>query len=103
MRDSPSLKIVDILLKRGATVKAFDPIAMAPEQAGLSMVSSALEATVGADVLAILTEWPEFSEIAPELVAAGMKVSVVYDARRVLPESWRAHFSVFKVLGEASK
>jgi UDPglucose 6-dehydrogenase len=103
VRDSPSLKIVDILLKRGATIKAFDPIAMAPEQAGLSMVSSALEATVGSDVLAILTEWPEFSEISPELVAAGMKEPVVYDARRILPESWRPHFSTFKVLGEAAK
>jgi UDPglucose 6-dehydrogenase len=103
VRDSPALKIIDILLKRGATVKAFDPIAIAPEQAGLSMASSALEATVGADVLAILTEWPEFSEISPELVAAGMKAPVVYDARRILPESWRSHFSVFKVLGEASK
>jgi UDPglucose 6-dehydrogenase len=103
VRDSPSLKIIDILLKRGAAVKAFDPIAIAPEQAGLSMESSALEATVGADVLAILTEWPEFSEISPELVAAGMKASVVYDARRIIPESWRSHFSVFKVLGEASR
>jgi UDPglucose 6-dehydrogenase len=90
-------------LKRGATIKAFDPIAMAPEQAGLSMVSSALEATVGSDVLAILTDWPEFSEISPELVAAGMKEPVVYDARRILPESWRPHFSTFKVLGEAAK
>jgi UDPglucose 6-dehydrogenase len=103
VRDSPSLKIVDILLKRGATVKAFDPFATAPEQTGLSMASSALEATVGADALAILTEWPEFSKISPELVAGGMKESVVYDARRILPESWRSHFSVFKVLGEAAK
>lgn len=103
VRDSPSLKIVDILLKRGATVKAFDPIAIAPGRAGLSMASTALEATVGADALAILTEWPEFSEIPPELVAAGMKEPVVYDARRILPESWRSHFSVFKVLGEAAK
>ena len=103
VRDSPSLKIIDILLKRGATVKGFDPIARAPEQAGLSMVSSALEATSGADILAILTEWPEFSEVSPELVAAGMKAPVVYDARRILPESWRPHFSVFRVLGEASR
>jgi UDPglucose 6-dehydrogenase len=103
VRDSPSLKIIDILLKRGATVKAFDPIAIAPEQAGLSMISSALEATLGADALAILTEWPEFSEISPELVAAGMKEFVVYDARRILPESWRSHFSVLKILGEASR
>jgi UDPglucose 6-dehydrogenase len=103
VRDSPSLMIIDQLLKRGATVKAFDPIAKAPEKAGFSMASSALEATEGADALAILTEWPEFSKVPPELVVAGMKDSLVYDARRILPESWRSYFKLFKILGEASK
>ena len=102
-RDSPALRIIDLLLKRGAKIRAFDPIARVPEAAGLSMASSAIEATKGADVLAILTEWPEFSMVSPEQVVAGMKNSVVYDARRILPESWRPHFSVFKALGEASK
>jgi UDPglucose 6-dehydrogenase len=103
VRDSPSLEIIDQLLKRGAKVKAYDPIAVAPTQVGLTHVSSALEATQGSDVLAILTEWPEFSEVSPQLVVAGMIESRVYDARRILPESWRTHFSVFKVLGEASR
>jgi UDPglucose 6-dehydrogenase len=102
VRDSPSLEIIDQLLKRGAKVKAYDPIAVAPAQVGLTHVSSALEAIQGSDVLAILTEWPEFSEVSPQLVMAGMNESRVYDARRILPESWRTHFSVFKVLGEAS-
>jgi UDPglucose 6-dehydrogenase len=103
IRDSPSLEVIDQLLKRGAKVKAFDPIAVAPAQVGLFSASSALEATQGADVLAILTEWPEFSEVSPQLVVAGMNESRVYDARRILPESWRTHFSVFRVLGEASR
>jgi UDPglucose 6-dehydrogenase len=103
VRDSPSLEIIDQLLKRGAKVKAYDPIALAPVRIGLSSASSALEATQGSDVLAILTEWPEFLEVSPHLVAAGMNESRVYDARRILPESWRTHFSVFKVLGEASR
>ena len=103
VRDSPSLRIIEQLLERGANVKAYDPIAQAPEKDGLSRASSAIEATKGADVLAILTEWPEFSMVSPEQVVAVMKNSVVYDARRILPESWRPHFSVFKALGEASK
>jgi len=101
VRDSPSLIIIDQLLERGASVKAYDPLAQAPEKAGFSMASSALEATEGADALAILTEWPEFSKVPPELVVAGMKDSLVYDARRILPESWRPYFRLFKVLGEA--
>ena len=103
VRDSPALQIIQELLKRGAKVKAYDPIAVAPEQAGLSQTTSSLEAVEGADILAVLTEWPEFSNIPPGEVAAAMKAAVIYDARRMLPESWRSHFSVFKVLGEASK
>jgi UDPglucose 6-dehydrogenase len=103
VRDSPSLHIIDILLKRGATIKAFDPIATVPDNVGMSSASTALEAIQDADVLAILTEWPEFSKISPERVAAGMKQSRVYDARRILPDSWRSHFSVFKALGEVVK
>jgi UDPglucose 6-dehydrogenase len=103
VRDSPSLLIIEQLLKRGATVKAFDPIAKAPEKAGLSMAPSALEATEGAHLLAILTEWPEFSQVSPELVVAGTKDLVVYDARRILPESWRVNFKSVRVLGQAPK
>jgi UDPglucose 6-dehydrogenase len=103
VRDSPAVKIIQELLKRGAKVKAYDPIAIAPEQEGLSQTASALDAVEAADVLAVLTEWTELSKLSPEGVAAAMKTSLIYDARRILPESWRSHFSVFKVLGEASK
>jgi UDPglucose 6-dehydrogenase len=103
VRDSPAVKIILDLLKRGAKVKAYDPVAVAPEQAGLSQTASALNAIEAADILAVLTEWPEFSKVSPAEVVAAMKASVVYDARRILPESWRSHFSLFKVLGEASK
>jgi UDPglucose 6-dehydrogenase len=102
IRDSPALMIIDSLLAKGAMVQAYDPVAVAPEQAGLMMKSSAEEAAAGADVLAVLTEWPEFAKVTPENVADVMTSSIVYDARRILPKSWEAHFSVFKVLGGAS-
>jgi UDPglucose 6-dehydrogenase len=102
IRDSPALMIIDSLLRKGATIQAYDPVAVAPEQTGLVMKGSAEEAAADADVLAILTEWPEFAEVSPEKVARAMKSSIVYDARRILPKSWKAHVSVLKVLGEAS-
>jgi UDPglucose 6-dehydrogenase len=102
IRDSPALMIIDSLLKKGASVQAYDPVAVAPEQARLLMKGSAEEAAAGADVLAVLTEWPEFAKVSPEKVAGAMKSPIVYDARRILPKSWKAHFSVLKVLGEAS-
>jgi UDPglucose 6-dehydrogenase len=103
VRDSPALKIIGALLKRGALVQAYDPVALAPDQTGLSISPSALHAAGGADVLAVLTEWPEFSENSPVEVTQAMKSSVVFDARRILPESWRGHASVFRVLGGSSR
>jgi UDPglucose 6-dehydrogenase len=103
VRDSPALKIIEALLKRGAVVQAYDPVAVAPDRTGMSRSSSALHAAAGADVLVILTEWPEFFEASPEEVTKVMKSSVVFDARRILPESWRNHASVFRVLGGSSK
>lgn len=101
IRDSPALKIVDSLISKGAEVQAYDPVAAAPERAGFVLKGTALEAAAGADVLAVLTEWPEFAEVSPDKVAEAMRTSVIYDARRILPKSWRAHVSVLKVLGEA--
>jgi UDPglucose 6-dehydrogenase len=102
IRDSPALKIVDSLISKGAEVQAYDPVAVAPERAGLVLKGSALDAASGADVLAVLTEWPEFAEVSPDKVAEAMRNSVIYDARRILPKSWGAHVSFIKVLGEAS-
>jgi UDPglucose 6-dehydrogenase len=103
IRDSPALKIVDSLIHKGAEVQAYDPVAAAPERPGFVLKGTALDAAAGADVLAVLTEWPEFAEVFPDKVAEAMRTSVVYDARRILPKSWRAHVSVLKVLGEASQ
>jgi UDPglucose 6-dehydrogenase len=103
VRDSPALKVIEALLKHGALVQAYDPIALVPDQTGLSKSSSALQAATGADVLAILTEWPEFSEVSPEETTKLMKHSAVFDARRILPDSWRNYTSVFRVLGGLSK
>ena len=103
IRDSPALKIVDSLISRGAEVQAYDPVALAPKRTGLVLKGSALEAAAGADVLAVLTEWPEFAEVSPDKVAEAMRTSVVYDTRRILPKSWKGRVSVLKVLGEASK
>jgi UDPglucose 6-dehydrogenase len=102
-RDSPALIIIESLINRGAAVQAYDPIAIAPERAGFVMKGSALDAAAGADVLAVLTEWPEFADVSPERVADVMNDSIVYDARRILPNSWKAHVSALKALGEASE
>lgn len=99
IRDSPALIIIDHLLGKGAKVQVYDPIAVAPERAGFVTKASALDAATGADVLAILTEWPEFSEISPQEVAALMNKPVAFDARRILPKTWRKFFNPLRVIG----
>ena len=62
LRDSPSIAILTLLHKMGATIRAYDASARAVEQyAWIERCSSALEACEGADALAVLTEWPEFA------------------------------------------
>lgn len=100
IRDSPALAITRILLERGATVKAFDPIAQAPSLEGLTQVSSSIEAAKDSDVLAVLTEWPDFAAENPDIVSRAMRGSAVFDGRRILPQSWRQSFENFKSLGE---
>jgi UDPglucose 6-dehydrogenase len=100
VRDSPSVFIINTLLQRGARVQAYDPAAIAPEQSGLTFFDSGVAAARGADVLAVLTEWQEFADLSPDEVTDVMKSSVVFDARRILPESWKSKATVFNVIGE---
>ncbi len=100
VRDSPSVFIINTLLQRGARVQAYDPAAIAPEQSGLAFFDSGVAAARGADVLAVLTEWQEFADLSPDEVTDVMKSSVVFDARRILPESWKSKAIVFNVIGE---
>jgi UDPglucose 6-dehydrogenase len=103
IRDSPAVNIVKRLLDRGARVRAFDPVADAPSLPGLTQVSSALEAAAGADVLAVLTEWPEFALVPPEKVASIMTSAVAFDGRRILPASWKGAMKNMRVLGDSKK
>jgi UDPglucose 6-dehydrogenase len=100
VRESPSINIVSRLLARGSEVIAFDPIAVAPKASGFSQVESAELAAAGVDVLAVLTEWPQFAQVDPIEISKYMKVKAVMDARRVLPvDAWRSAVDNFRVLG----
>ena len=66
MREAPSRTMVAGFLERGATVVAYDPVAMEAAQrvfgplAGLSYAASPLDALADADALVVVTEWQEF-------------------------------------------
>ena len=100
IRESPAMNIVARLLARGSEVKAFDPIAVAPNASGFSQVGTAELAAEGVEVLAVLTEWPEFAQVDPLKASNSMRIKAVMDARRVLPvDAWRSAVDNFRVLG----
>jgi UDPglucose 6-dehydrogenase len=93
LRDSPSLQIIDRLIKAGLSIAAYDPtvsetIAAYPE---VSICQSELDACAGADVLAVLTEWENFRWVDPADAALILTKKHVIDARNLLDRSaWKS-------------
>jgi len=87
LRDSPSIQVIQRLINRGAKVQGFDPT-VANLKTGIpenvKVCGSAIEATVGADALAVLTEWEDFKWVSPIEVAAVMRGKQIIDARNLL-------------------
>ncbi|HJU51244.1 MAG TPA: UDP-glucose/GDP-mannose dehydrogenase family protein [Acidimicrobiia bacterium] len=81
VRESPASRIARLLVSEGADLVAYDPEGRDPD---LRHVGSALEAVVGADVLLVATEWPEFARVDLAEVARRMRGYRVVDARNLL-------------------
>lgn len=94
VRDSPALEVAAVLAARGAAVTVSDPRAL-PSVARLHpelMTQADPEAAlVGADLVILLTEWRQFSQIDPVRAAELVARPVVIDGRNALdPRAWRA-------------
>ena len=73
-------------------MSVFDPtVTIAPKGLDAITVSaSPLEACVGADVIAVLTEWDEFRWVSPAEAADAVRTKQIVDARNLLDRSeWR--------------
>jgi UDPglucose 6-dehydrogenase len=89
MREAPSLVLIEALLKMGATVSAYDPVAMQEAQRVLgdtiTYAAGPMQALEGADALVIVTEWKEFRSPDFEAMAALLKTKRVFDGRNLYP------------------
>ena len=87
MREAPSLVIIEKLLKAGASVVAYDPVAMHEAQRILGDTIKYTEelndSLDGADALLIITEWPEFRVPDFEELEKRMKAKVLFDGRNI--------------------
>jgi len=87
MREAPSLVIIDFLLKEGANVIAYDPVAMheAKHMIGDTIAYSEdmYDVLEGADALLLITEWPEFRNPDFEKIGSLLNQKVIFDGRNV--------------------
>ncbi|MEM7288741.1 MAG: nucleotide sugar dehydrogenase, partial [Actinomycetota bacterium] len=100
LRESPAIAVLSLLGDEGATISAFDPAIREPipQLPDADITADAVEAARGADVLVVLTEWPEFADVDLAAVAEVMAERNVVDARNLLDRDVLDDLG-FKVLG----
>ncbi|MEI8300059.1 MAG: UDP-glucose/GDP-mannose dehydrogenase family protein [Chlamydiota bacterium] len=87
IREAPALELIEQLLALGANLRLFDPVAMEnaklslPKEGELSWCSSEYEASIGADAIALLTEWPQFRSTDLTQILSSMKGNAMFDGR----------------------
>ncbi len=93
IREAPSIKIVDMLLREGARLSLYDPKAMEnfrllfPEGKGISYAKDPYSAVENAEALLILTEWEEFKKADLKRVKSLMALPIIVDGRNVYEPS----------------
>lgn len=108
MRESAALPLLHGLIEEGASVRAFDPVAMdnardmLPDE--VVYCSDSYDAATGADVLVILTEWNQFRVLDLERIRELMAQPSVVDLRNVYdPEKMTERGFRYDSVGRAAK
>ena len=86
MRESPAIDIIKEMQTRGASIKAYDPVAVEEARHFLTDVEYAVdeyEAIEGADALVIITEWNQFRALDMEKVKQLLKEPKIADLRNI--------------------
>ena len=89
MGDAPSRTLLPDLFAAGATVTAYDPIAMHEarriygDEPRLRYADRAMDALIGADALVIVTEWKEFRSADLDTIKRALKTPAIFDGRNL--------------------
>ena len=89
MREAPARELMEALWAAGATVRAYDPVAMGEaeriygQRDDLKLVADATAALDGADALAIITEWQEFRSPDFDTIRDKLSNPVIFDGRNI--------------------
>jgi UDPglucose 6-dehydrogenase len=103
VRDSPALDVAATIRSQGGRVTVYDPAALhnaRRAQPALDFGESALDASRGAHVVLLLTEWAEFRDMDPETLGQVVAERNIVDGRNALdPERWRDAGWHYRALG----
>lgn len=87
MREAPALILIELLLEAGATVTAFDPVAMEEcrRKIGnrIQYASHMYDALQEADAMIVVTEWQEFKVPKFTYIEKALKEKVIFDGRNI--------------------
>lgn len=87
MREAPALVVIDKLLKEGAIVRVFDPVAMdeCKRRIGgaVTYCKNIYDAADGADAFALMTEWRQFRMPSWNVIKKVMKGNIIVDGRNI--------------------
>ncbi len=103
MREAPALVLIDRLLKAGATVKVYDPVAMEEcrRRIGDKVIYAGdmYDAAVDADAIMLVTEWKQFRMPSLAVLQRTMRNHVIIDGRNIYDREYLEEngFTYYKV------
>jgi UDPglucose 6-dehydrogenase len=106
LREAPALEIAHLLNAEGATVRAYDPVAMPVARSLLPeahFATDAYDAVAGADAAVVVTDWNEFKQLDLKRLRKAMARPVLVDGRNIYePTAARAAGFVFFPIGRGT-
>ena len=107
MRDSPSIPIINELIDKGASIRAFDPEAMEEAKQILPQItycSDAYDTAKNADVMVIITEWDQFRALDIDRVKTLLQAPILVDLRNIYnPKEMLAKGFTYISIGRKNK
>ena len=86
MRDAPAVTLAQKLVTNGATVRAYDPVAMDIAHSVIpqvQMMPDPYALAEGCDALMVITEWNEFKQLDLARICGSMRHPLIFDGRNI--------------------
>jgi UDPglucose 6-dehydrogenase len=103
IREAAAIDLAHMLSNEGASLRAYDPVAMENAHRlldGVKFCNDAYEVAAGADALILVTEWNEFKQLDMPRMYSSMRRKIFLDGRNVYePSEMLAHGFQYRGIG----